>query len=1076
MIKPTLFTLFFALLSFYAVAQNVDLSRISTEEGLSVGHVTDIIQDDVGFIWIGTEMGINKFDGYEIKSIKGPDGILERAHVVDLHNDKEGNVWIGTRKLGIFCFDTNSGEIKHITWPKNEENKKKIAFFISIANKEDGTTLIANHNQIFELSSNKKTLQSVVKLDSVIAKKEIIEQIYINNSIIFITTSKKLFIYDLINKKLKAVQFPNSAISKSYKHKKPVYISNNTLWVGTINGLYSLPLSKIYEFMAVENYSLSFNHEVINLAIWGIIHNDNSLHLATSNGMYLFDDDKKLKKLWQFSSSKYQLTDNTIYKLLIDKNQNIWATSLSEGVYYWRPSTGKFVNVYSRNNEVKISNNVVWSFSKSDENTLWIGTENGLNEMNLTNFEINSYLVSEKEKADSINYIFRYNDDLLLVTDSGLKYFDPISKKLKPIKLLKDSDSKILKSWMMGAHLDSFGFLWFVSETGYYKFELKTANLQKFEIPETGVAAGDTHRFLGQLPNKNMMLFSTQGQLWGINLLSHSTSLIYETPIEKQGRLFEVDSWVIDKNNILWIAFMGDSLVGLNADDFTLIYRLTSPTDLKDNIIYGLQTDIEGDIWFSSHTGIYHLRLDSMFIEHFSIQDGLVSNEFNEGAYLKINDDLLVYGSPTGITLFSPSKLEPKQHILPKVEFSDISLLSPTTGKRNISLFTDKLTLNHDDIGLELRFSTLEYERQKAVKYEFWLDGADKWTYPLSDINSMQFGKLAPGGYEFNVRAQSPFTGEVGNISKLKVIVRYAPWNSPIAYLLYLGILITLLYFWQRNRSSHIKELTQAHLEMRQSHDQMVMAKQSAEQANNAKSVFLANISHELRTPMHSILGFSKLGLKILDNDVSQLQKDKLIRYSNNINLSGKRLLVLINNLLDIEKLTSGKMQFIPTKIDFITILDSALSEMEAYIQDNKTQVEIKKKESVETQIWVDKNLMIQVLVNLLSNAVKFSPEQGMVTIEINDLYENNDHETQECYIEVKVIDQGPGIPEHELNSIFEHFVQSSTTKAGTGGTGLGLAISQNIMNLHKSKITVSNIEGAGACFSFILNKTAFDI
>jgi len=281
------------------------------------------------------------------------------------------------------------------------------------------------------------------------------------------------------------------------------------------------------------------------------------------------------------------------------------------------------------------------------------------------------------------------------------------------------------------------------------------------------------------------------------------------------------------------------------------------------------------------------------------------------------------------------------------------------------------------------------------------------------------------------------------------------------------------LYFWHRNRTNHIKELTQAHIEMRKTHDEMVVAKQSAEQANNAKSVFLANISHELRTPMHSILGFSKLGLKVLGNDVSKSQKDKLIRYFNNINLSGKRLLVLINNLLDIEKLISGKTQFDPTKVDFLTILNSALSEMEAYIQTNKSLLDIKKEGIVETHVWVDENLMIQVLVNLLSNAVKFSPEQGVITIEINDLNENEGHA---CLLEVKIIDQGPGIPEQELNSIFDHFVQSSYTKAGTGGTGLGLAISQNIMNLHRSKITVSNIEGAGACFCFILKKSPFNI
>lgn len=265
-----------------------------------------------------------------------------------------------------------------------------------------------------------------------------------------------------------------------------------------------------------------------------------------------------------------------------------------------------------------------------------------------------------------------------------------------------------------------------------------------------------------------------------------------------------------------------------------------------------------------------------------------------------------------------------------------------------------------------------------------------------------------------------------------------------------------------------------AHQNMREAHDEILISKQSAEQANKAKSIFLANISHELRTPMHSILSFSMLSLKILDKEVSELQSVKLTRYANNINKSGKRLLRLINNLLDIEKLISGKIEFSPKNIDFMKILTAALSEMEGFIMDNKVQVVIDNK-CTETTVWAEEHLILQVLINLLSNAVKFSPEGGIITICIAIKWQSNDNiidGVNKTFLEVKIKDQGPGVAEDEFNTIFEQFVQSSNIKAGTGGTGLGLTISQHILELHHGKIRVTNLPEKGACFSFALVKT----
>jgi len=1060
-------------------AKQVELSRISTEEGLSVGFVTEIVQDVDGFIWIATEMGLNRYDGYEIDIIKGPNDVLDRENIIELFSDNSGRIWIATQTSGIYSFNTRKGVFKHFQWPKGENKNRKVQYRVSITEQNNGRILVASKDKIYAINHLGSQFTPLIDFESILKEGDKIQDLTIHNSVLYILTSSSLYLYNFHDKRLKELTHLDSKDGQvTSGNISALIVANDILWLASHKGMFSLPINKIENYLADIGPELVFNPEFTELGVWSIVQHQQVLYLATSKGLYHFDtNNSDAKLLWKFSNSKYQLANNIINNLLKDKNGNLWATSSSEGVYFWRQSTQQFTNVFRQGSEFEqLSNNIVWSLAPGKKNTLWIGTENGLNEFSLTNGDIKNYLVAKdiNQPMNEMLIYYMFPDEskgLWLVTDAGVKYFDTVQRQLTPIQINNDLDRKVLTSWMTGAHLDSHGYLWFVSHKQYYKYHVKTGKLKKIDLSATGVGIASTHRFLGELPKQNTMLFSTEGKLWGLGLDTEKLTLIYQLSKDDKSILFEIDSWIVDKNNILWLAFTGNSLIGLTMDSFDLVYQLTSPEMLNDDIIYGLQMDNDGDLWFSSHSGIYHLKMDGMFVEHYSVKDGLANNEFNEGAYTKINDNVFAYGSVKGFTLFSPEELKQKNKNIPQVTISHISLLSPKVGRINIHPYTDSLMLNHDDIGLKFSFSTLEYERQDETQYQFWLEGKDRWSFPLSKDNTVQFGKLNAGKYTFNVQARSPFTGELGNIRKINISVRHAPWNSPLAYLCYFMVIIGIFYIWQKSRAIHMNKLLKAHQNMRDAHDEMHRAKQSAEKANKAKSIFLANISHELRTPMHSILSFSKLSLKILDKTLSNPQNDKLSRYASNINQSGKRLLRLINNLLDIEKLIAGKIEFTPQNIDFMDILNAALSEMEAYIMENKVQVVVEKN-CAGTTVWAEEQLMLQVLINLLSNAVKFSPEGGLLTISmVNKMLSIEDMKDGESknLLEVSIKDQGPGVPENEFQAIFEQFVQSANIKAGTSGTGLGLAISQHILKLHQSKIQVTNLPDKGACFTFAL-------
>lgn len=247
--------------------------------------------------------------------------------------------------------------------------------------------------------------------------------------------------------------------------------------------------------------------------------------------------------------------------------------------------------------------------------------------------------------------------------------------------------------------------------------------------------------------------------------------------------------------------------------------------------------------------------------------------------------------------------------------------------------------------------------------------------------------------------------------------------------------------------------------QMSENNKELVIARNNAENANKAKSAFLANISHELRTPMHGILGFAELGTsKVFDAPL-----DKLQSFFSQIHSSGERLLALLNDLLDLSKLEAGQMEFNMETNNLLPLLENCISENETLLKKKSIRSSISiNTDSLTARLDPDK--IMQVLHNLISNAIKFSDIEGEIKIVVEDTRLDS-----VPGIKVNVIDKGQGIPADELESVFEKFVQSSLTKTGTSGTGLGLAIVKEIIEGHKGRIYVNNNEDKGACFSFIL-------
>ncbi|WP_340678977.1 EAL domain-containing protein [Paraglaciecola sp.] len=811
--------------------------RLSTEQGLSQDSINALLIDQQGFLWIATYDGLNRYDGYRVDVITGTNNEFLNISVDTLFQDSKGYLWIGTEAKGVFQYNLATGETIKIAALQNLLDPDFLQFGSQILEDKQGDIWIVLDQTIVKYSYQTQSLSTVFELDSESVKNNsYVRWTLLYESTLFIATLDKLLALDTINGQLTTIDYMQSEAHNSDQiNSKFLLVDNNRLWIGTVEGLYSMPLDQTMAFVEGKGPLPRSTVNVTSRNIWRIVKAQNGLfYLATDKGLFSYDPQtSQLQHLLLPTDSREYLATDVLKEIIIDDRQNFWLGTESDGALYWSPKTTLFTHIFNarggRVNKV-LSSNEVWSVLHDGNDGLWVGTRNGLNYYNLNEGDSQSFLTSADEKAQySSSFITKIfadkNNDLWLLAGRSIVHFDAQTKDNLPLKVKSQQDQKLLTDQVYEMRMQPNGDILFFNNVGLYRYLVQDGEIHQLETAKNAISIMSAIALLPPLADQpNTTLFSSIGQLWQINNQTNQFTLIHSLTADQHRTEISADSTVIDRQGVLWIAYPGLGLIGLDNKTKEQKYFFNRANLLPTNSIYGLQLDDQGSIWMSSHAGILKFNPESQHLQKYGVAQGLRNLEFNQYTNVRLPNGKMVYGSPKGLTMFNPAKLGAIVATQNQVRITSIGLASRFLPMPTMDLAGQNFKLTYEDVGLKIQFSSLEFEDQGSTRYGYSLTGASNVAFTETRVPEVMFPKLGPGNYTFSVLA---FDTQIGTKSKEATItfaVGYAPWQSPLAILAYVicaGLIVGLLVWRKRQNDLTLRA---AHLEAVESKNKLTLA------------------------------------------------------------------------------------------------------------------------------------------------------------------------------------------------------------------------------------------------------------
>lgn len=1033
--------------------------HFTQENGLSNNQVQCIFQDRKGYMWFGTSQGVSRFDGYRFRvfeNIAGMDHSLRGNLVRSIFQSKNGTIYIGTENGGLNVFDSSKERFSH---PFDGYSGLRLEN--------------ASVNCIAEDQFERLWLGS-------------------DSGIIRYHPDGKV---SMINP---AEEDPEKYFEGNFV-RVMAFGRHGKLWMGTNNGVFVLDTAENRVSPVVLPLPPSLNEEIWEL----VAEPDGRIWIGTyDNGVFLMADEGKIEE--HLIPDKANERSYTVRAICRDKFGSYWMGTRG-GVFVYKPGEGMNGNFFHDEREEKsLSGNSVLSVFHDAKGDTWIGTRLGISYLVHSKQVFRSYRAMPDDKkylnSKEIYAFWRQNNGHIWIgtEDGGVNIFDPVKQDFEYLTHDPGDPSTLSSNCIKTFMEDGKGNVWIGTFRGgisvvnlsnrktvkYYRqnpgmshsiaddrvwdlfrdsrnniWAATSAGIELYH-PET-----DGFMLLNIFPpgtQVNWIREDSQGDLWfggRDEIVVYSVGGGVLQRYRELSRHFHEDS-----RGRIWIATLNNGIALYSKNEGPIRY-FREQEGISNNQTLCILEDNNKFLWISTTDGLTRFNPETGFNESFTARDGLMNNQFNYGAAMKLPGGELVFGGISGFNIFDPIQVRTNEYIAPIV-LTDFRIFNRPVpiGEGRKAVLTESISetgevhLSFRQNVISIEFAALNYVNSQNNLYSYFLEGFDQaWTDPSTN-RLATYTNLDPGEYTFHIKSFVPGIPDAGKGTTLKIYISPPYWKTWwfkfLAFLVITLLIYTLLHFLI-NREMLKNQLVFERVKAKKLHELDML-----------KLRFFTNISHEIRTPLTLILGPLE---KLQKSEVSHDELPQLIEI---MHRNAKQLDRLINQILDFRKLETGNLRLSLSDGDLVSFLKEVVFSFQLMARENS--IHLLFNSSVDTLLTrFDPDKMEKIINNLISNAFKFTDKNGKISISLTT--ENADKrstgrttEKEKGQIQIVVSDTGKGIPENHLDKIFNRFFQSGQ-ETDVPGTGIGLALVMELVKLHKGEIFVTSKTGKGSKFTINL-------
>ncbi len=1052
----------------FCFSEQLQIEHIGIEHGLSSSYIMSMTQDKNGYMWFATEMGLNRFDGNNVRVYKKNSQHPTQIAGNELNKaiaDYDGNfVWIASQRDGLSRFDCTMETFKNFFFSidnpagigGNDITDIKMAndgnlwmsFYYEGVDYYDKTTGVFTHY-------NTKTVPGLVSNSIWSIAEDNRHNLYLghvgNGVSVISTIDKKVTNY------MHETGNPNSLPSNTVR---VVFIDKqNNVWLGTDNGL------------AYFNYQkgkfVCFRHDPDNpesLAANRILSiaqiNENSLWIGTENGgisilelqqsLFVSPSTVKFTNIF-YSDTGMGISNNTVRSIYQDSFKNIWIGTFGGGIDFvgQQPPYFKRWN-YSPVQGVKnsLTSKVAWGTCVDKNNQVWVGTDGGGINVFKDNQRIKHYSKENSGITDNaiLCALCDSENNLWFGTFSG--GVNKYNSKTKTFSEIELPDKKAIDIRCL--YEDDKQNIWIGSNRGIFIYNLYTKKITPVNWSNSALSE-DQIRCITK---------DSSGHIW-VGTFGNGIS-IFPPDNFTEAKYFNYSSGLpsntihhvfCDSKHRIWIS-TGEGLVKFNAGEYQNFSVYNEGNGIAGSTVYAIAESPQNELWISTNSGISHFLVDQNKMENFNHHDGIPMGIFMSGSVAKDKEGTIYFGGQNGVCYFNPQDKLQEYLVTPPVitEFVKYTKRNDFNGDYTIVPVSDNISLSYKENTFEIGFNVLDYSLNKKVQFEFRLKGLDDTWHSAFPEKQVTYRNIPPGDYTFELKARIKNQEWFKKITSTHIeIVPPIWWNnySKLLYMILALFVVTfIVYLITRNIEKEL-HLKNSLLLERKDH-------QRKEELNNEKLKFFANMTHELKTPLTLIIGPIE---DMLNDPALPFQLSKKIAL---IHKSSTKLFEMVNHILDFRKTEEQKRNLTVLKDDLSVAIEEIVDNFKELNTQQSIEISARKEEEQDFTLYFDPQIVFSIMSNLLSNALK-NTKAGKIQVMMRKLNENGVE-----YTEIEVSDTGIGISKENLDKIFERYYQIESNIQNTG-TGIGLAFVKNLVTLHQGRLFVESRLGEGTSFRFQL-------